>query len=210
MMKTLESRRISSASASRIASANVISRVSTVYILTNLAGIREGSLCGKFDACGNFGLNAGAHLLQVVALRQPFLDQPGSVELERVALRDPFALFLLGTVIGPIDVSHVMPAIAIRVKLQEIRSKPLSRAFDGATGGGIDGSHILPITYLGGNPECLRTSFDFPRRGFAKMCVLVVHIVLADIDHRELPDGGHVHDLVQQPLTESSFAKKAH
>ena len=42
------------------------------------------------------------------------------------------------------------------------------------------------------------------------MRVLVVEVVLADVDHRQRPERGHVHHLVEQSLTESAVAEEAH
>ena len=41
------------------------------------------------------------------------------------------------------------------------------------------------------------------------MRVLVVHIVLADVDHGQFPERRHVHDFVEHALTKRAFAEEA-
>src|ERR1019366_2528726 len=45
--------------------------------------------------------------------------------------------------------------------------------------------------------------------GFGEMGVLVVHVVLADVDHRQLPQRREIHDFVKRALAERTFTKKA-
>src|SRR2546427_9630484 len=72
----------------------------------------------------------------------------------------------------------------------------------------MDDSDILAVDRFGMNSKCLSARRYFARRGFPEIRVLVVLIILTDIDHRELPERRHVHDFVQQPLTERAIAKE--
>src|SRR5271165_4616818 len=120
-MHTRESRRISSASASRIACANVSSR-SGIDVLRDLvnAGIRrgDGELYRGFHLGARFGGDLIERCLSGIALG----DQPLRMQLDRVALRLPVLLFLLGAIVFTIDVAHVVAAVTVGVSLQESRA----------------------------------------------------------------------------------------
>src|SRR3982074_1563034 len=116
-MHTRESRRISSASASRTACANVSSLVATsgINVLVHLvySRIRRGNR--KLHRRLHFRPHFFLDLLQLSLLRKFLLDHPLRKVLDGVPLRLPFKLFLFRTVILTVDVAHMMPSVAIRL-----------------------------------------------------------------------------------------------
>src|SRR6202020_2356054 len=117
-MQTRESRRISSARASRTACANVNSR-SGIHILLHLidGGIRsvDGELHGRF----HLGARLGGETIEGCRIGESLRDDPFCVQRDRIAFRLPVLLFLLRAVVFAINVAHVVPAVAVRVRLQK-------------------------------------------------------------------------------------------
>src|SRR5208283_1714839 len=103
-MHTVGSRRISSASASRTACANVSSR-SGIDILSHLvdAGIR--SVDGELDRGFHLGARVGSDLIQFGLISEGVRDQPLRMQLNRIAFRLPVLLFLLGAIVFTVDVA---------------------------------------------------------------------------------------------------------
>src|SRR5579862_830785 len=122
-MHTRASRRISSASASRTACANVNSRiaVSGINVLVDLLNprIRRGNrkLHGSLHLFARLVLN----LLQRARIRNLLPAQPLPHVLDGIPLRLPLLLFLLRPVIFPVDVANVMPGVPIRIAKQQRR-----------------------------------------------------------------------------------------
>src|SRR5579872_1216482 len=120
-MHTRESRRISSASASRTACANVSSR-SGINVLLHLidAGIgrRNGELYSGFHLRACFSGDLFKSGCVGLSLRQ----QPVCVQLDGIAFGLPVLLFLFRAVVFAIDVAHVMPTVAVSVGLQKRRA----------------------------------------------------------------------------------------
>src|SRR5579863_6768571 len=116
-MHTRASRRISSAIASRTASPSVNSRTATsgIDILRHLVSARIGGLQRKFDGGENFGLHLRVNFIELAFSGMIVSDDPITMQLDRIALRHPALLFLLRAVILAINVSDVVPAIAVRV-----------------------------------------------------------------------------------------------
>src|ERR1700758_1893507 len=119
-MHTRGSRRISSASASRTACANVNSRiaVSGINVLVDLLNPRirggDGKLHGGFHLFARFVLN----FLQRGCIGQFLPGQPLAHVPDGIPFRLPLLLLLLRTVIFAIDVPDVVPGVAIRVAQQ--------------------------------------------------------------------------------------------
>src|SRR6202049_1455230 len=113
IMQTVESRRISSASASRTACANVSSRrpVSGINVFTHFVGIRIRSGNGKLDRCLHFFADFVLHGHQRVGLSESLTGQPIPQDLQRIAFRLPMVLFLLLAGILAADVTGVMPGV---------------------------------------------------------------------------------------------------
>src|SRR5450631_3802949 len=108
-MHTRESRRISSASASRTACANVSSRsgIDVLFYLID-AGIRRGDR--KFHCGFHLRVPFGTHLFKHCCVRMALPQQPVRMQLDRVPFGLPVLLFLLRAVVFPIDVADMMPA----------------------------------------------------------------------------------------------------
>src|SRR5271163_2503838 len=115
MMNTRESRRISSASASRTASAKVISRsaVSGIHVLVDL--FRAGIWCGDGELHGliHFGFEFGVNSAECLGISVFFGFQPIGEISNRIVLAQPLLLFFFGTVIFAVDIADVMAAVAI-------------------------------------------------------------------------------------------------
>src|SRR5258706_2453225 len=129
-MQTVASRRISSASASRIACANVSSRlpVSGIDVLCHFIDGRVRSRHGEVDCLFHLGLKLSLHLIKRRRIGKFLLDQPLPKIRDRIPLRLPKLLFLLGTVVFAIDVADVMSVIAIGITEQEGRTITLTGA----------------------------------------------------------------------------------
>src|ERR1700676_263223 len=128
-MHTRESRRISSASASRIACANVNSlvAVSGIHVLVHFLGSRirrrNRKLHRRFHLRPHFVL----HPFKRRGIRQLFRQQPVRKVLDRVALRLPLLLFFLRPVILAPNFPHMMPGIAVRIPNQKRRPFAFAR-----------------------------------------------------------------------------------
>src|ERR1700693_3541149 len=114
MMHTRESRRISSASASRTACANVNSRLpfsantSGIYVLLRLfdAGVRRGDR--KVDRGLHFLSHFRFDLPEGRGIREILLHHPLPMQLDGIALSLPLLFFLLRPVILALDVYAVL------------------------------------------------------------------------------------------------------
>src|ERR1700693_3401144 len=173
-MHTRESRRISSASASRTASARVNSRraVSGIDVLLHFLGTgirrRHCELDGLFHLGPDLRLNA----IEECGVSVVVFHHPRGHILDRIALGDPFLLFLLRAIILPVDVADVMPAVTVGVAHQESRALAGARAVDQPGCRGVHGAHVLAINGLRLQSKGGGTRGNVPRRGLRKMCVL--------------------------------------
>src|SRR5205809_7918519 len=73
----------------------------------------------------------------------------------------------------------------------------------------MDENDILTIDRFTWNLESFGALSNLPRSRFAIMSVLVVKIILADVDHRQLPQGRSIHACVKQTLPERALAEVA-
>src|ERR1700720_3040300 len=131
MMQTVLSRRISSASASRIACANVSSRspFSGIHVLCHFIDGRIRRRHGEVDCLLHLGLKLSLHSIKRRRVGKLLLNQPPPEIRDRIPLRLPKLFFLLGAVVFAIDVAHVMSVIAIGIAEQEGRTVTLAGAF---------------------------------------------------------------------------------
>src|SRR6267142_7113648 len=120
-MHTRGSRRISSASASRTACANVNSRiaVSGINVLIDLLDTRIRSGDGKLDGGLHLFARFVLDFLKCACIRNLLHGQPLSHVLDGIPLGLPLLLFLLRTVIFSIDISDVMPSVTICIAKQQ-------------------------------------------------------------------------------------------
>src|SRR5580704_4044030 len=195
-MNTRGSRRISSASASRMACASVSSRVavaSSVDILTHLvrAGIRR--VEPEFHRACDLSLYLVIKFFECRAIGQALRLQPFAHDPNGVALCLPLLLFLLRTIIFAADIADMVSMVAIGVHQQQrgtiARPRPLHQLFRHT----INRAHILAIHLFGRHAESRTARQNVARRGFREMRVLVVHVVFANVDHRQFPQRRHVH-----------------
>src|SRR5574341_330138 len=208
--KTRGSRRISSANASRIASAKVSARpgASGIDMLMHLAHVRVRSVHRELRRRFDRGLHVRLNPVQHGLLGEPLTQQPVGQRVEGIPCRRPMSFFLFGPVIRAVNVADVVTAIAIGVGYQEGRAFALARPFDGVPCRGVDGPHSLPVHFLGKNAEGGRPRRERPGCGFRVMGVLVVLVVLADVDHWQFPELRQVHHLVEHALAQRAFAEK--
>jgi len=103
----------------------------------------------------------------------------------------------------------VVAVVAVRQHHEEARPVALAGALDGAGRRVVHGEDVLAVDLLGRDPEGLGAAGDRARGRLRPVRVLVVHVVLADVDHRQLPERGHVHHLVEEALAERALAEEA-
>src|ERR1700747_1559037 len=111
MMQMFGSRRISSASASRIAWAKVRSRtpVSGIDILLHFVAARIRRRDREFHRLVHQGSKLASDLRELPVIGQLLGQHPIGKVLDGIALGFPFLFFLLRPVVFAIDVTHVVP-----------------------------------------------------------------------------------------------------
>src|SRR6202049_3698044 len=143
MMHTRESRRISSASASRTACANVSSR-SGINVLLHFVHVRigcgNGKLHSRFHDDAHFRRNA----IERRSVGIASIEQPLRQNLDGIAVGLPVLLLLLRAVVLAIDVAHVMTTVAVGIALQEGGSAAGARALYQEHRDFMDRAHVLP------------------------------------------------------------------
>src|ERR1700722_17371997 len=170
MMNTRESRRISSASASRTASAKVISRtaVSGIHVLVDLlhAGIRCGD--GELHGVIHFSFEFGVNGTERRSIRVIFGFEPIGKIPDRVVLAEPLLLFFFCTVIFAVYVADVMAAIVVGVAKRKCRTISTAGAVRKRGGGREHGAHILPINRFRFDSQGPRSRGEISSRRFPK------------------------------------------
>jgi hypothetical protein len=166
-----------------------------------------GSGLGKGHGLGDLGIDFGLDAGDVAVLHQMVLQQP-SLEADDRPLGAPLRDFLLVAV--ELRVEHRMGAEAIGAAFEEIGAAGLADAGDGAAGGGLDGDHVHARRRLRRDAVGGRLGVDVGL-GFraAKGASHGVAIVLADKQHRDVPQFGEVHGLVELALGHGPFAEEA-
>src|SRR6266446_1144106 len=209
-MHTRLSRRISSASASRTACANVNSLVATsgINVLVHLVCCRIGRRNRKLHRRLHFRADFFLDFLQLFLIRDRLLNNPLRIIFDWVPLRLPFQLFLLRTVIFAVDVAHVMPSVAIRVANQKRRPLTLSRSLHQPVRRLVHRSHVLPIHAFRLHSKRSSSRENVARRRLRIVRVLRIKIVFANVNHRQLPQSRQVHHFIQNSLPQRSFPKK--
>src|ERR1035441_2875418 len=126
-MQTVGSRRISSASASRMAWANVSSRTSGIDVLIHLVRRWIRRRHRKFHGLLHFGLDFRMPAIEQLRAGEFLRDYPCAQIGDGVPLGLPRLLFQFGAVILAVDVAYVVAVIAIRVAEQERRAAATAR-----------------------------------------------------------------------------------
>src|SRR6202790_5223296 len=206
MMHTVGSRRISSASASRTACANVSSRStprsssSGINVLLHFVGIRIWRGNREIYCRLHFGTNFLFQFHQRRRIGQFLRNQFFRKQFHGIALSLPVMLLLLGAVILAADVANVVAGVAVGVAHQKRRAFPVACALHQAAGHLVDRVYILSIYAFCGHSKRWPTTQNIAGRSLQKMRVLVVHIIFADINHGQLPQCGEVHHFIDHPL----------
>src|SRR5450631_734335 len=211
-MQTVLSRRISSASASRIACAKVSSRspVSGIHVLVYFIDSRVRRRHGEVNCLFHLGLKFSLHFSKRRRIGEFLLDQPLPEIHDGIALRLPCLLFLLRAVVFAVDVAYVMSMVAIGVAEKKRRTITLSGAVHQALGNFVNGAHILTIHAGRFQAEGGRPHQYISGSGFRVMCVLGIGIVLADVDHGQFVKLGEVHHFIQHTLAERAFSEETY
>src|SRR5580698_9061431 len=154
-MQTVASRRISSASASRMACAKVSSRAASsgINILVHFihCRIRRGN--GEIDGLFHLGFQLILNLRKRRRIGKFLLHQPSAEIFDRVALRFPQLFFLLGAVIFAIDIAYMMAVITIGIAKQQRGPVSRARALHKPLCRGMYRAHVLTIDGRGIKPE---------------------------------------------------------
>src|SRR5438067_5330708 len=179
-------------------------------IFGHLARVGERRLQREREPRLDLGARLVLDALQVVGRREVLLFEPRAEEGERVALAAPELLLLLRPVVRTVDVADVMPVVAVRVAEQKGGAASRACALHELRCRRVDRAHILSVDLARFDSEGPRTREDVARRHVEVVRVLVVLVVLADVDHGQLPERGHVHHLVDEPLAERALAEEAH
>src|SRR5579864_7442584 len=58
------------------------------------------------------------------------------------------------------------------------------------------------------NTKGFRPAAHLARRGLRKVGVFIIEVILADVDHRQLPQRSHVHSLVEHSLAKRPIAEE--
>src|SRR5919197_3718477 len=218
-MKTRSSARISSARASFTAWENVSSRPAEtgsstsaalrVDILVNLPGVRVRGRQPELHAGGYLVLDLLFQALKRLAVRSCALQDPVAEQPHGVTVGLPVLFLLLRPVVRTVHVPDVVAEPAIGHAFEERGALAPPGAVDGAARGGVHRPDVLAVHDLGRDTEGLGSRGHVTGRGLRVRGVLVVEVVLADVDQGQLPQRGHVHDLVQHPLPEGPLAEEA-
>src|SRR5689334_10294483 len=184
-MHTRSSRRISSASASRTAWANVSSR-SGIHVLGHLRRGRVARLHRELNRRFHLFARFGCNTLKHRGISVMLIHKPLAMKLNGIALALPVLLLLLGSIVLTIDVAYVMTAVTIGVRLQKSRalSRPGAQHQSGRSL--MHRANILTIDSCGFDPEGRRTPENRSCRGLGVVGVFVIEIVFANINNRQL------------------------
>src|SRR5574338_857621 len=150
---TRESRRISSASASRMASANVIvrSRVSGIDVTPHVLGCRIGRIESELGGLLDLRADLRADLLERRGRRETVRREPVGEPRNGIAARHPVLFLLLQTVVGTVDISDVMTVVPVCVAQQERGPLPCPGPRDQRRRRRVHGAHVLAVDALGAN-----------------------------------------------------------
>src|SRR3989442_9252956 len=211
---TRESRRISSARASRMASPKLSSRtfdsVSGIHVLIDVRRVRIGRGQGGRDRSVHVGCQLRVDTIEQGLVGEVSFNQRTGEDADGIPLGGPTLFLLLGPVIVAADVPDMMTAEPIRVTQEKRGTLSLTRARDERRCRPVHGPDVLPVDALGRQTECGRPGQNVTGCRLRIVGVLVIEIVPAGLAHRQLPGLGQVHRLVEDPLSERTFAEEAH
>src|SRR4029077_20718573 len=147
MMNTVESRRISSDSASRTASAIVNSRTATsgINVLPHLVRACVRGLKGERNRRVDFRFRLRLDFVELRLRREFFFQQPVAKHFDRIALSPPLLFLLLGAVVFAAHVADMVAKITVGIAQKEGRPFSCARLLDHAAGHGMHRADILSI-----------------------------------------------------------------
>src|SRR2546428_12198352 len=125
---------------------------------------------------------------------------------ERIALRRPALLLVLGAVVVAADVADVVATEAVRVAQQERGTVALPRPLDERRRRVVDGADILAVDARDREAERRWTRDDVAGGRRREKRDLAVVLVLADEDEREDPQLREGHRFGEQALSERGLA----
>src|SRR5882757_1243959 len=126
--------------------------------------------------------------------------------VDRIALIAILVDFFLGPVLR--RVAHRMAAIAIGLHLEDVRALAAAGMFDGLLAGCPHRQHVHAVHALAGDAEGFAMAIELGGgRGALDGGPHAVAVVLDDVDDGELPEGRHVHGLVDLALVGAAVAE---
>src|SRR3984893_5881131 len=131
-------------------------------------------------------------------------------DLAHMVDRIAFVAILVDFFLGPVlrRVAHRMAAIAISLHLEDVRALAAAGMFDGLLAGCPHRQHVHAVDALAGDAEGFAMAIELGGgRGALDRGPHAVAVVLDDIDDGELPEGGHVHGLVDLALVGAAVTK---
>jgi hypothetical protein len=102
-----------------------------------------------------------------------------------------------------------MAVVAVGVQLEERRTLAATRALDIPGRRRVHRAHVLTVDHFTRDPKARGRSMISPGGGLGVVRVLVVHVVLARVDDRQLPQLRHVHLFVEHTLAKRALAEEA-
>src|SRR5579859_5087510 len=208
------SRSMASASTSRVASTNVISRMRlasglAVDVLVGGGRIRPGAVPGK--------LGRGLHLCLHLRFNRLQVRRRGAAQRQQVlleALDGVFRLpgvYLLARAIAGVAHALGVRARAIGAALNQRRPAARARPAHGLARRAVDGQHVIAVDADGGQAIGHAAVGHFRVAGRIRKGHLGrIQVVLADKDHRQLPDGGQVDAFVKGAIAYRAIAEEGH
>src|SRR3954469_11332838 len=145
-------------------------------------------------------------LLELVVGDLPQLDEAAADLLDRVVLLAHAGDLVLGAVLRRIG--HGVAAVAVGLHLEDERALARPAMLDGAAAGVADGAHVHAVDLLAGDVERHAALREIGLgRGAGDRGAHGVAVVLDHVDHRELPQLGHVEALVDLALVRGAVAE---
>src|SRR5882762_3849533 len=168
--------------------------------------IRLGTVLRIFRCVVHDLADLGIDRLQRHFIGLLLVEQDLAHMVDRVALVAILVDFFLGPVLR--RVAHRMAAIAIGLHLEDVWALAATSIFDGLLARRPHRQHVHPVDALARNAERLAVAIELGSgRSALDRGAHAVAVVLDDVDHGELPEGGHVHGLVDLPLVGAAVAE---
>src|SRR5262245_56678987 len=136
-------------------------------------------------------------------------EKPVTDLLDRILIMPDFLDLLAGAVFR--GVGHRMAAVSVGLHLKNKGPLAFTAPGNRLVAGGLDGADIHAVDLLAGNVEGVAALGEIGlRRGTRHRGAHGVAVVLDYIDHRQLPELGHVETLIDLALVRSAIAEIGH